>query len=115
MISLAELVGIGGVVSIGERRFVVVGHRIAPDGETMGPGYLVVPYPLGFVDAESLSLVPASAVDAVAHSSYADAQGDAYLAEFRRLAEVTTGIPVAEYEASERLLADFAREEASHG
>ncbi len=105
---------LGSVLELDARRYVVVGHRITRDGEVMAPGYLVVPYPLGFVDPESIQVVPASAFGAVVHEGYANDEGDAYLEEFAALAEASAGVPYTEYEASVRLLADFAREEGGH-
>ena len=103
------------MLAVGERRFVVVGHRLTRDGEAMGAGYVLVPYPLGFVDAESLTVVPASAVDEVVCAGFADASTASYLSDFEALAQASAGIPYSEYAASVRLLRDFAREEAHHG
>ena len=50
------------------RRYVVVGHRLVCDGDGVATSYLTVPYPLGFVGAESLQVLPASAVEAVVAS-----------------------------------------------
>ena len=106
---------IGSVLTIGERRFVVVGHRVTRDGDHMGPGYLVVPYPLGHVTPVSISLVPASSVVSVLHEGYTDEQGSAYLAEFDELAQRSVDIPASEYEASERLISDFMQKGGGNG
>lgn len=106
---------IGSVLTIGERRFVVVGHRVTRDGDHMGPGYLVVPYPLGYITPVSISLVPASSVVSVLHEGYADEQGSAYLAEFDELAQRSVDIPASEYEASERLISDFIQKGGGNG
>ena len=103
------------MLSIGERRYVVVGHRMTRDGELVGPGYVVVPYPLGFVDADSLQVVPASEVGAVVGEGYVSDASDAYLSDFSALAEANSAIAYDEYVASARLLRDFAREEAQKG
>lgn len=102
-------------MTIDARRFVVVGHRLTRDGELVGAGYVLVPYPLGFVDAQSLSVVPASAVDEVAQAGFSDAQTASYLAEFSALAQASADIPYDEYVASMRLLHDFAQKEVRHG
>ena len=114
MISLDKLQPLGSVLAIGEHRYVVIGHRIVRDGERVGPGYVVVPYPLGFVDADSLATVPASAVDEVVSAGLASEASDTYLESFGALVQESAGISYDEYQASERLLADFAREEASN-
>lgn len=109
-----KLQPLGSVLAIGEHRYVVIGHRIVRDGDQAGPGYVVVPYPLGFVDADSLATVPASAVDEVVSAGLANEASDAYLESFDALAQESAGIAYDEYLSSERLLADFAREEAGN-
>lgn len=107
---MASLQAIGSVVTIGERRYVVAGHRLVRDGEGMGPGYVLVPYPLGFVGAESLALVAASQVGEVVHEGLATDDGTAYLEQFEALAAESASIPseVFEYEAT--LLRGLAQE-----
>ena len=60
---------LGSVLQVDGRRYVVVGHRLVRDGDGVATGYLTVPYPLGFVGAESLQVLPASAVEAVVASA----------------------------------------------
>lgn len=81
----------------------------------VGAGYVLVPYPLGFVDADSLTVVPASAVDEVVVAGFADQATTSYLAQFEALAQASAGIPYSEYVESERLLRDFAAQEVRHG
>lgn len=111
----SNLQPVGSVVAIGARRFVVVGHRLTRDGVTVGAGYALVPYPLGFVDAGSLTVAPASSVDEVVCAGYANEATAAYLEEFEALAQANADVPYDEYAESVRLLQDFAREEAHHG
>lgn len=81
----------------------------------MAVGYVLVPYPLGFVGPESLSVVPASLVgQAVAEGYVADA-GGRHLADLAELARATAGVPADEYAESLRLLRDFAQEGGTHG
>lgn len=108
---------IGTVVELGKRRFVVVGHRMVRDGVGVGVGYVLVPYPLGFVDVESLSVVPASLVgvgDVVAEG-FANEAGERLLAELAELARVSAGIPYEEFTQGATLLAGLAREGGSDG
>lgn len=111
---MAELHAIGTVVALGGRRYVVVGHRMAPDGERMGIGYVLVPYPLGFVDAESLSVVPASRVEDVVAEGYDAEPGERHLEGLAELAQATSDVPASEYAESLRLLHDFAQEGDAH-
>ena len=112
---MSSLQPLGSVLAIGARRFVVVGHRMTPDGATTGAGYVLVPYPLGFVTTESLTVVPASVVDEVVSTGFSNDATATYLAEFEALARANAAVPFSEYAESVRLLQDFAREEAHHG
>ena len=107
---MAELHSLGTVVRIGERRYVVAGHRMTRDGEHTGIGYVLVPYPLGFVESESLVLVSASQMGEVVAAGYANEAGDAYLAEFGKLAQASAGIPYEAYEHNMELLRGLAHE-----
>ena len=111
VVSLDKLQPIGSVLVVGERRYVVVGHRMTRDGDHVGAGYLLVPYPLGFVDADSLQLVPASKTGAVLHAGLCNETGSAYLGAFEALATANEALSYEEYQSSVRLLHDFAAQE----
>ena len=97
MVCLASVLSIGSVVAVRGRRFVVVGHRVVRDGGHAGLGYLVVPYPFGFVDSDSLSLMPAAGVECVVRPGHRDDLGDTYLAELDAIAERNATIPYDDY------------------
>ena len=88
----AEFAPIGSVVRIKDVRLVVIGHRMARDGESIGMCYLLVPYPLGFVDASSLSLTPASKIDEVVSRGYETDEGNEYLTGLQGMAESAKGV-----------------------
>lgn len=115
MVSLDKLQPIGSVLAVGERKFVVVGHRMTRDGDRVAAGYMVVPYPLGFVDADSLAVIPARAADALVAAGFANEAGTVYLERFEALAQASDGIAYEEYAESMRLLGDFVREGGQHG
>lgn len=110
MIWLANLEPIGSVVSIDDRRFVVIGHRMTREGEGVGAGYVLVPYPLGFVDANSLFEVPASRVGEVVAKGLSNDDGVAHVAQLEELAQAMGDITYAEYASGVQLLHDFAQE-----
>lgn len=112
---MAELQPLGTVVQIGERRYVVAGHRMTRDGEGMGIGYVVVPYPLGFVSADSLVLVPASQVSEIVAAGYANEVSDAYLARYDELAAESAEIPYEAYAHNVSLLQGLANEGLCQG
>lgn len=80
------------------------------DGEGTGIGYVVVPYPLGFVSADSLALVPASQVTEAIAAGYANEAGDAYLARYDELAGESADIPYEAYAHNVTLLQGLASE-----
>ena len=108
MIWLANLEPIGSVVSIEDRRFVVIGHRMTRDGEGVGAGYVLVPYPLGFVDANSLFEVPASRVGEVVVKGFSNEDCVAHVAQFEEFAQQMADVSYDEFVSSVQLLHDFA-------
>lgn len=80
------------------------------DGEGTGIGYVLVPYPLGFVSSESLALVPASQATEVVAMGYANEAGDAYLAQCEELARESSDIPYEAYAHNVALLQQLAAE-----
>ena len=112
---MAKLQSIGSVVAIDGRRYVVIGHRMVQDGENVGAGYVRVPYPLGFSNIGSLSVVPASRAADVVAEGFANDAGSAHLAYLGELVEALSDIPYSEYESSVQLLRDFSQEGGANG
>ena len=112
---MAKLHAIGSVVAIDGRRFVVIGQRLTRDGENVGAGYVLVPYPLGFVDADSLAVVPASRVSEIVAEGFESDTGADHLAQFEEFADALADTPYSEYASSVQLLQDFAREGGING
>ena len=108
MIWLANLEPIGSVVSIDDRRFVVIGHRMTREGEGVGAGYALVPYPLGFADANNLFVVPASRVDEVVAQGFSNGDCIAHVAQFEEFAQQMADVSYDEFVSSVQLLHDFA-------
>ena len=48
---------VGSVIAIQDNKFMVCGYRPIEQDGAVGMGYLLLPYPLGFMDADSFSLV----------------------------------------------------------
>ena len=84
------------------------------DGAQVGMGYVVVPYPLGFVGINSLSVVPARAVGRVAADGLMTDVGRAHLGELEKLARESEGISYNEYADNVLLLQGMAKEEAAN-
>lgn len=95
---------------MGERRYVVAGHRMTRDGEGTGIGYVMVPYPLGFVSSGSLALVSASQATEVVALGYDNEENDAYLTQFEELAHESSDIPYEAYAHNVALLESLAAE-----
>ena len=102
-------------MTLAGRRQVVVGHRMVRDGAQVALGYVLVPYPLGFVDARSLLVAPARLVDAVVAEGYESPAGAAHLAQLEALARESAGIPYEEYAQGVALLQGLAQEGGTHG
>lgn len=82
-------------------------------GFDVGIGYMLVPYPLGFTNVNSISLVPVDAVHQIVAEGFSNKAGVVHLAQLEELAQVSEGISYEDYEASVRLLHDFAQEGGS--
>lgn len=108
---LAELASIGSVVRIHESKFVVIGHRMARDELNIGMCYILVPYPLGFVDASSLSLTPIGRVDTVLAQGYCPDAGMEYLDELSKLVEESEGIRYDDYADAVLSFKNYLKEE----
>lgn len=66
---------VGSIIAIQENKFMVCGYRAAEreDG-TVGMGYLLIPYPFGFVNMDSFSLVPFDRTYEVVHEGHRTAE-----------------------------------------
>lgn len=50
---------VGSIIAIQDNKFMVCGYRPIEQDGAVGMGYLLLPYPLGFTNIESFSLVSA--------------------------------------------------------
>ena len=110
MVCLDNIAPIGSIIGCDNDSFVVISHRMTRDGAQMGVGYLCVPYPLGFVDQNSLLMIPASRVDSLIHEGFANEAGSQYLAQLEAVAQEVVGLPYHEYADSVLLLRGLAQE-----
>lgn len=69
---------VGSVIDVQGGKFVVCGFRPFENDGTVGMGYLVVPYPLGFVNVDSFSLVSSDADYPVVHEGYRNKDAESY-------------------------------------
>lgn len=84
---------VGSILAIQDDKFMVCGYRPIEQDGMVGMGYLLLPYPLGFMDIESFSLVSADADYPVVHEGFrnVDAEGfDAMLEKARAVGRETT-------------------------
>ena len=94
---MANLAPIGSIVRVKDVLLVVVGHRMARDEQAIGLCYVLVPYPLGFVSAANLSLMPVRLVDEVVCAGYVTDEGTKYLEELSDVAESAEGVGYHDY------------------
>lgn len=85
---------------------------MARDGSHISPGYLLVPYPLGFIAASSLTLTPASHIDEVVSVGFVSPEGEDYLREFGAIADESDGMAYDEYADAVQAFRNYLREEA---
>ncbi len=53
------VLGVGTIIEINEAKFMIAGYRLVDNDDMVGLAYLVVPYPLGYVGIDSVSLISA--------------------------------------------------------
>lgn len=56
-----SVLGVGAIVEINEAKFMITGYRLVETDGMVGLAYLIVPYPLGYVGVDSVSLISADA------------------------------------------------------
>lgn len=84
---------VGSVIDIKGGKFVVCGYRPFDDGGKVGMGYLLVPYPLGFMNLDSFSLVSSETDYPVVHEGFRNEDNEKYdrlLEQARTLGRETT-------------------------
>lgn len=69
---------VGSVIAIQDNKFIVCGYRPVDMGDSVSMGYLLVPYPLGFVGMDSFSLVSADTDFPIVHEGYRNEDATAY-------------------------------------
>ena len=69
---------VGSVIDIKGGKFVVCGYRPYDMDGMVGMGYLLLPYPLGYRNLDSFSLVSADTDYPVVHEGYRNADAEAY-------------------------------------
>ena len=69
---------VGSVIDIRGSRFVVCGYRPFDKDGTVDVGYLLVPYPLGFVSLDSFSLVTADTDYPVVYEGFRNEDAERY-------------------------------------
>ena len=57
----ASVLSVGTIVEISEAKFMITGYRMVESDGMVGLAYLIVPYPLGYVGIDSVSLISADA------------------------------------------------------
>lgn len=55
-----ELFPIGTIIKMQEKKFCIIGYSCAKKEEKTQGGYFIVPYPLGYIDAEKSFFVSAA-------------------------------------------------------
>lgn len=69
---------VGSVIDIKGGKFVVCGYRPFDNDGKVGMGYLLVPYPLGFVNLDSFSLVSSENDYPTIHEGFRSEDAESY-------------------------------------
>lgn len=108
-----DLAPIGSIVRVRDVLLVVAGHRLARDDQHMGLCYLLVPYPLGFISAQSLSITPASKIDEVLFTGLNTNEGQEYLGALSSALESIKGVGYHDYADAVLAFNNYLKEEGA--
>lgn len=78
--TVGSLVEADGVIRM------VCGYRLIDDNGTIGVGYILVPYPFGFIDESSISMLPASRIGQVFSEGSRDEEALAFVQPLEEIA-----------------------------
>ena len=73
-----KLLAIGSVIDLGGKTLSVIGYTVGETKDGKKPGYVLVPYPFGFVSFDKFLFMPADASATVLFEGYTDKEGEAY-------------------------------------
>lgn len=107
------MLAVGTIVAIQDNKFMVCGYRPYDNEGKVGMGHLLVPYPMGFMNAESLSLVSSDTVFPVVHEGFRNEDGESYDRMLEKIRTVGVDVTTDELksvatEAVSELEADLA-------
>ena len=108
-----NLAPIGSIVRVRDVLLVVAGHRLARDDQEIGMCYLLVPYPLGFVSAQSLTITPVRKIDEVVFTGLNTDEGAEYLAGLQESTASAKGIGYHEYADAVLAFNNYLKEEGA--
>ena len=95
-----EMHAIGSVIAIQENKFVVCGYNpYEREDGSVGFGYVLVPYPLGFVNVDSLSLVDVERAYPVVHEGYKNEAAEEADQVLEAARESSKNLTMAEFQA----------------
>ncbi|SCY71250.1 protein of unknown function [Lachnospiraceae bacterium XBB2008] len=65
-----DMKSIGTIISYKESTYMVIGYEVCDIDDTLIPHYVVVPIPLGYMNPESLRVIPINEVDTIIQDGY---------------------------------------------
>lgn len=76
---------LGSVIKIKERKYVIAGYRPMEKDGAVAVGYLLLPYPLGYLNKNGLFLCPAAQVEEVLFEGYQNERAGRFLESVQKL------------------------------
>lgn len=107
---MKDILPIGTVIGIENRLLMIIGYDAQKVDETVIHYYGVVPYPLGFMDKESLLLFPMDRDFEVVKKGYDSDQFQKYIKDRKHFIETTSKITVTEWEKAVEEMNHLMRE-----
>ena len=91
---------VGSVIAIQDKKFMVCGYRPIEQDDGIGMGYLLLPYPLGFMDTSSFSLVSSDADYPTVFEGFRNEDAEQYDAGLELVRKAGRGVTMDEVRAA---------------
>lgn len=74
-----DMKSIGTIISYQESIYMVIGYEACDIDDVIVPHYVVVPIPLGYMNPESLRVIPINEVDMIVQEGYSNSFAKKYI------------------------------------
>lgn len=74
-----KILPLGSVIGIQKKKFIISGYRPIENSGNVAAGYMILPYPLGYINQNSIFICPVSSVEEVFFEGYQNERSERFL------------------------------------